>query len=504
MNSKCWQAANLFFLMSVAACGERSGSPTAGLGDLTHAQGEMAGEVGPRSAILQSRLTRGHPPFHGEVPGFPGVARFEISTASDFVDSFMTEWLMAAPETDYVVKDRVAGLEPGTRYHYRLQYGRTKDALAVGPARTFRTLYGADRDAKVSFVVVTGMSYYPFQALYDGPDKALGYPALDTIVGLRPDFFIGTGDNVYYDVPSTGENTPARHRAPAAKTASQMRAKWHEQFVQPRFVELFAEVPTYWEKDDHDYRYNDCDNTSDQEPLPDLGRRIFREQVPIVDPDDSDPKTYRTHRVSRLLQIWLTEGRDYRSPNMIANTPAKTLWGVEQKEWLKRTLLASDAVFKVLVSPTPMIGPDDFHKKGPSNPGDDDFKRDNHSNPKGFSHERDEFFGWLEENELLDNRFFIVCGDRHWQYHSISPNGVEEFSCGALTDSNSRLGLSPGDPESNDPQAEIRQPYTQQVNSGGFLKVAVLPTEGAHPGQIEFTWFDEHGEKLHGVTRAPK
>jgi len=35
--------------------------------------------------------------------------------------------------------------------------------------------------------------------------------------------------------------------------------KWHEQFVQPRFIELFSQVPTYWEKDDHDHRFNDCD-----------------------------------------------------------------------------------------------------------------------------------------------------------------------------------------------------------------------------------------------------
>ena len=35
---------------------------------------------------------------------------------------------------------------------------------------------------------------------YSGPDKHLGYPALVSILKVKPDFFVGTGDNVYYDL----------------------------------------------------------------------------------------------------------------------------------------------------------------------------------------------------------------------------------------------------------------------------------------------------------------
>src|SRR5207249_8973349 len=107
--------------------------------------------------------------------------------------------------------------------------------------------------------------------------------------------------------------------------------------------------------------YNDSDNTGTLEPLPALGKAIFEEQMPVRDPSEDRGLPYRTHRVSKDLQIWMTEGRDYRSPNMAADRD-KTMWGAEQVAWLKRTLLESDATFKILISPTPMVGPDDINR----------------------------------------------------------------------------------------------------------------------------------------------
>ena len=305
---------------------------------ITNGQGEIAGEVTADSVILHSRLTTEAVIVDGDVPGAPGVARFELATAESFAEAMESPWLEAIPDRDFVVQAKMAGLTAGTRYYYRLRYGPGQDNTRVGPTRSFSTLPGADGAMEVNFVVVTGMNYNPFHA--DGPragspeDKALGYPALDTILGKRPEFFVATGDNVYYDVPFNRFE----------RTQAFMRQKWHEQLVQPRFIDLFAEVPTYWEKDDHDYRYNDTDNTVETEPdpSPELGAATFLEQVPVVDPNDPNPLTYRTHRVSRDLQIWLTEGRDYRSPNMAPQGPDKTLWGAEQLAWLKRTLLESE------------------------------------------------------------------------------------------------------------------------------------------------------------------
>jgi len=108
------------------------------------------------------------------------------------------------------------------------------------------------------------------------------------------DFFIGTGDNIYYDTPND----------PQAKSIAELRQKWHEQFVQPRYRDLFAAVPTYWEIDDHDYRIDDGDNSGDHAPSVALAQRMMLEQLPYAPMGDTTTKTYRTHRVSKDLQIW--------------------------------------------------------------------------------------------------------------------------------------------------------------------------------------------------------
>ena len=311
-------------VLTLAGCTEEE--PIA----ISAGQGEMAGEVTADSVILQSRLTTGSRLLNGDLPGAAGVARFEVDTSPDFADPILTAWLKATPEHDFIVKAKIEELSAGTRYRYRLRYGPNQERTRTGATRSFRTHPGPEAAKEVSFVVVTGMNHWGFHhrpdRSYTVPDKVRGYPALETILRMRPAFFVGTGDNVYYDIPYE----------PSARNPAAMRRKWHEQFVQPRYIEMFAEIPTYWEKDDHDYRYNDCDNTSDLEPSVELGAAIFREQVPIVDPTDPTAVTYRTHRVSRDLQIWLTEGRDYRSPNMMASGPEKSLWGAEQREWLQR------------------------------------------------------------------------------------------------------------------------------------------------------------------------
>ena len=483
------------------------------------AQGVMVGEVGTDSAILQSRLTSTSTLVDRRwsgIIGVEGVARFELSIQPDFRDSIQTEWLKSLPENDYIVKLKVADLRPDTRYHYRLSYGPKQDQLRQSMPGSFRTLAGRNGTGPFSIAVVTGMNYTAFHHTgnshmlpYRGPDKELGYPALASILALKPDFFVGTGDNVYYDFPGGGFGHLQRGRA---ETQHQMRMKHQEQYSQPRFLELFRRVPTYWLKDDHDHRFNDSDpvnptllyerfetetyaktnlypklSGSGSAPSHELGLRIFREQLPVVDPRDPEAVTYRTLRVSRGLQIWIVEGRDYRSPNDMPDGPEKTIWGTKQRNWLKRTLLESDATFKLLISATPMVGPDSTTK------------RDNHVNPKGFRHEGDAFFEWLQHSGFSTERFFIVCGDRHWQYRAIHPSGFQEFSCGALVDANSTRGHFPGEPRSSDPEGKVRQPFHDEKPSGGFLLVKVSePRDGRT--QMKFVFYDETGRVAYEYT----
>jgi len=463
-------------------------------------QGQMAGRVTEDSVILQSRLTAGTHLVNGDMPGAAGVAYFEVSAQKEFSTVLRTEWLRAIASYDYMIKRKITGLTPATRYYYRLVYGPNADDTRTASTCTFKTLGG---EGEVSFSVVTGMNYFFFQegsyrknGGYKGSDKHLGYPALATILKLKPDFFVGTGDTVYFDHPAKGNNRDTGLAWQGrATTETEMRRKYHEQFRQPRFADLFAQVPTYWEVDDHDYRFNDCDNSSDKLPLPALGQKNFREQLPVTDPENPDDLTYGTYRLNRDCQIWLLEGRQYRSANKMPDTAEKTLWGKVQKAWLKRTLLASDATFKILISPTPLVGPDGRGKK------------DSHVNIGGFSSEGDEFFQWLTDHKSDMRNFYMCCGDRHWQYHAIHPSGFEEFSCGSLVEENSRHGVKAGDPKSTDPEGKIKQPYCVLAPIRpypGFLMVSVTPADEDKAAKATFSLYDENGSLRYIKTKKAK
>jgi alkaline phosphatase D len=180
-------------------------------------------------------------------------------------------------------------------------------------------------------------------------------------------------------------------------------------------LDFHRNVPSYFMKDDHDTWVNDAWPTMQSRFMGDFtfqqGVKIFPQQVPMGD------KTYRTFRWGKDLQIWLVEGRDYRSANDAPDGPDKTIWGLEQMEWFKRTVLESDATFRVLISPTPVVGPDRGNK------------RDNHAN-EGFQYEGD----LLREFIASQDNMVVACGDRHWQYVSVDQvHGVKEYSSGPVS-----------------------------------------------------------------------
>ena len=426
----------------------------------------MSGEVTATSAIVQTRAE----------PGTTG--RFQLMPTDPRADASFGEPLTATAERDGIVREHFSGLSPNSVCRFRW----TPDDGEPGRTGMFRTLPAPDAAEPVSFVVVTGLNYAKFhgssaidrkqhleQNNTDLPppapeaERKLGYPMLEAIKNLDPHFAVFTGDTVYYDTPKKGR----------AKTRGELRAKWHAQFDQPRFRDLLAAVPIFHMKDDHDFRVDDSDNSGDYAPSPEVGIAVFREQVPVVPHGDDETPTYRTVRCGKNLQIWLVEGRDYRSPNAAPDGPGKTIWGEEQYQWLTRTLADSDATFKVLISPTPLVGPDDRRKT------------DNHTNFGGFRHERQRFFDFLKSEGMLDSgEFLVLCGDRHWQYHATHPSGVEEFSSGAVHRSNSRPGREAGDPQSTDPEGKIVQHYLMGRDTpprGGFLHVELVPDLAGGP-----------------------
>jgi hypothetical protein len=69
------------------------------------------------------------------------------------------------------------------------------------------------------------------------------YPAMTT---QNVNFYVATGDNVYYDSDT-----------PLATTVEMARFHWHRMYALPWLVEFHRTTPGYWEKDDHDCYRND-------------------------------------------------------------------------------------------------------------------------------------------------------------------------------------------------------------------------------------------------------
>lgn len=325
------------------------------------------------------------------VPGTSGECRV-LSRMEGQAEWDSTPWKQVFPDKDFTRQFRLENLEPGSKYELLVE-GRANPASAQVSQLdgSFRTAPVADRPAHVVFTVSTGQGN-------NGQDSEKGFRIYPSMLRLEPNFFVHTGDMVYYDQ--------------LAKTLPLARYHWQRTYSLPTNVDFHRQVASYFMKDDHDTWINDCWPTMQTDYMHQFtfaqGQAVFKEQMPI------GPRPYRTFRWGRDLQVWLMEGRDFRSPNDEPDGPEKTIWGKQQKQWFKSTVKASDATFKVVISPTPIVGPDRAKKN------------DNHAN-EGFKSEGRELREFMSSQDNL----IVICGDRHWQYQSIDPEtGIREYSCG--------------------------------------------------------------------------
>jgi alkaline phosphatase D len=382
----------------------------------------------PEGAVLDD--------MEGAVPGAPGVVRVrfrdvrgddralpwvEVGADTDFCHTFVLEDLGAHGKVSFVVE---AAKSPGT----------TADPEVTAAVEgAFRTAAPAGEAHAASFCVI---------ACQDHPRRDQGdegHAIYRAMLALDPDFLVHTGDTLYYDKPG-----------PYARDVATARFKWNR-FYGLRLPQQFHRaVPTWFVKDDHDTLKNDCwPGQTYGELTFEEGLAIYREQLPVGE------RSYRHQRFGRHLELWFLEGREFRSPNRIEDGPDKTILGREQLEWLERTLAASDATFRVIVSATPIVGPDRQSKN------------DNHANA-GFQHEGDALRDLLASHPGL----VVVCGDRHWQYASHDlRTGLREWGCGPASDEHAG-GFSLGARTEEHDYLKI---------CGGFLHVDVV-LDGDAPG----------------------
>jgi alkaline phosphatase D len=363
--------------------------------------------------------------------GAPGETRVVYRKADENTWA-STDWGPVDPDRDFTGQFKLTGLASATDYVLRVE-GRAAGSTVVSSSTEgqFGTAPDPDQPTRVVFSSVTGTDYED-QDLPGG-----GFQIHRAMMDMGVDFFVHTGDIIYYDA--------------YAKNVDLARWGWARMFGLETNLDFHRNIPTYFMKDDHDVWQDDTWPTQASTYMGDLtyqdGIEIFKEQVPMED------LTYRTFRWGQDVQIWLVEGRDYRDANMDPDGPDKSIWGEEQMAWFKETVQASDATFRILISPTPVVGPDN------------DDKYDSHANPI-WSYEGDE----LREFMAMQENMIVICGDRHWQYVSEHDDtGVREYGTGPASDTHT-AGWS-----SND---DVRPEHRYLNIIGGFLSVTVDRVDG--------------------------
>ncbi len=273
--------------------------------------------------------------------------------------------------TDYTGSVDVGGLRPDTTYYYRVR-SRRPTPQGVG---SFRTAAAPDADSSVRFVWAADLAGQGWGrnpelkiTAFDGEVIQGGYVIFEVMRKLKPDFALFSGDMIYADnaIPPTKAipeavgggtwiNSPAKDFV--AITLDEFRANWKYNLGDDKFRRFLAETPVYVQWDDHEVTnnwypgevltapYNGLSATV----LAQRARQAFFEYNPI-----RGDEIFRKFQRGKHCELFVLDERSYRGPNPQNTEPFLQMLGQEQFEWLKRSLKASSATWKVIATDDPL------------------------------------------------------------------------------------------------------------------------------------------------------
>lgn len=409
-------------LLALAAAVLAAGSSSAAFPPrITFDDGVLSGDVTDRSAVIWTRANL-RPLTRVEYGTSPALGR----TSRDFGPP--------PPDVDRTIRLELTGLEPGTRYSYRVVAheggGATTGASLVG---SFRTAPDPAAPAEVTFAWAADMSL-----------RFKPYRIFDAIRAQAPDFFLFLGDTAYTDVDMNA-HTLDEYRA------AHLRNRDDEAFH--RFARATS-IYAVW--DDHEVG-NNFDSTH---PRLRLGRQAFIEHWPIRVSGAQPSRLHRSFRWGRDLEVFILDTRQYRSPATQPDDAEKTMLGAAQKAWLKQALLASTATFKVVGSSVTLK----YH-------GSDSWE--------GYTAEREELVDFIRTNDIRGVVF--LAGDVHYAAILRHRGGVVEAIAGPLA------MVSSGRPGASG------QPETEFVFNRGFTFGLVRVRER----NLTIELYDVEGRLLH-------
>jgi len=323
--------------------------------------GVQSGDVTSNSAIIWSRSDR------------PSRMIVEYSTTPSFHNAKRRLGPSALELTDFTARLDLTDLPADERIFYKVTFQDLGDIKVFSEPRigSFRTAPISRRD--MTFVWggdVCG------QGWGINPDFG-GIKAFEAMRKLQPDFFIHSGDSIYADGiiqaevkledGSIWKNIVTPEKSKVAETIEEFRGNHRYNLTDEKLRRFISEVPVIAQWDDHEVRNNWYpgqildDNRYTVKSLDLLaarGKRAFFDYMPIrFNPDDPE-RIYRAFNYGPLLDVLMLDERSYRGPNtqnkQTAMSDETAFLGSPQIEWIKRRLLNSRAVWKVIASDLPI------------------------------------------------------------------------------------------------------------------------------------------------------
>ena len=233
-------------------------------------------------------------------------------------------------------------LEPATRYRYTVSQGGAQIA------GEFVTAPGPTAALPVRFVWSSALG-----SSGHCRKPGAGYSIFRALAQVPADFFLFVGDTIYADQVCGGSPRQAGYDFVARRLAD-FWSKHRYNREDPAVQAFYRRTSVYAIWDDHEVRSNFAGPT---EPLMDAGRRAFIDYFPIQPPRDEPGRLYRKFRWGALLEVFILDTRQYRSPGGVHDGPGKTMLGAAQRRWLIESVTGSSAVWKVVVSSVPLSVP---------------------------------------------------------------------------------------------------------------------------------------------------
>lgn len=293
------------------------------------------------------------------------------------------------PTAEGVVRVPVTGLDPNTRYTFRVEEDGLEDEQFPGQ---FQTHPIVGTPASYTYGMATCAGATPSVPGVSGtlaPNRMSNGTIFDTMreKALAENwlFFMHGGDMHYYDLGS------GNHGITGGGSLANYRRGYDDVLLQPRQHALYRNVPLVYAWDDHDFGPNDGDSTI---PGRDNACQVYREKLPYYELPSATGGIYQSFQVGRVLYI-VSDVRAYRDPNSAPQVPGKTMLGAEQKAWMEQVLTADNGA-EALVWLTPSQWVSTSHA----------------DSWLSFPHERDELVQLFGDTGWL-SRMVVNSGDAH-------------------------------------------------------------------------------------------